>query len=297
MSLAASPFAYASGSSWLHRRSAVTKLAWLLAALAFSLVTFHPVPLLLVTTAAIALALSAGVGRRMGRAMRLLGPLAASVVVLQVAAPAVCSGGCIDVARMGPVTITAEALARGVAYIARLLAMESAAVVLLVTTRPADLFGALRRLHVPHPVALLLSTTMQLVPLLQRELAVVLDAQRARGMRASGVRALAPALLPVFVAAFERVGRLAIAMEARGYGASVTRTSYRTDELGPADRALAVAGLAAAVGGVVAGALLWGSGSVPPLVVPPWAAVAIVGGAGLAFAGLIAAALAAAARA
>jgi energy-coupling factor transporter transmembrane protein EcfT len=146
-------------------------------------------------------------------------------------------------------------------------------------------------------VALLLATTMQLVPLLQRELAIVLDAQRARGMRASGVRALVPALVPVFVSAFERVGRLAIAMEARGYGASVARTSYRTDALGRGDRALAWAAVAAGVAGVVAGLLLWGSASVPPLVVPAWAALAIVGAAGLAFAGLIAATLVAAARA
>lgn len=297
MSLTASPFAYAPGSSWLHRRSAVAKLVWLVAALAFSLATFHPVPLLLLTAGALALAVSAGVGGPMWRAMRLLGPLAASIVVLQAAAPGVCTGGCTEVARLGTVTITAEALGRGIAYVSRLLAMESAAVVLLVTTRPTDLFGALRRLRVPHPVALLLATTMQLVPLLQRELAVVLDAQRARGMRASGVRALVPALLPVFVSSFERVGRLAIAMEARGYGASGVRTSYRTDTFGPGDRALAWAGVAVGVAGVSAGALLWGSASVPPLVVPAWAAVAIVGAAGLAFAGLIAATLVAAARA
>jgi energy-coupling factor transporter transmembrane protein EcfT len=237
------------------------------------------------------------VGGQMWRAMRLLGPLAASIVVLQVATPGGCAGGCTEVARLGSATITAEALARGVSYISRLLAMESVAVVLLVTTRPADLFGGLRRLRVPHPVALLLATTMQLVPLLQRELAIVLDAQRARGMRASGVRALVPALLPVFVAAFERVGRLAIAMEARGYGASVVRTSYRTDEFSPGDRALAWGGLAAGVAGVLAGTLVWGSASVPPLVVPAWAALAMVGGAGLAFAGLIAATLVAVARA
>jgi energy-coupling factor transport system permease protein len=297
VSQVASPFAYAPGSSWLHRRSAVPKLAWLAAALAFSLATFHPVPLLLVTAGATAMAISAGVGGTMWRAMRLLGPLAASIVVLQVAAPGTCAGGCTEVARVGSASITAEGLARGLAYISRLLAMESSAVVLLVTTRPADLFGALRRLRVPHPVALLLATTMQLVPALERELAIVLDAQRARGMRATGVRALVPALLPVFVSAFERVSRLAIAMEARGYGSSVARTSYRTDAFGPGDRALAAGAVAAGVAGVVAGTLLWGASSVPPLVMPAWAALAMVGAAGLAFAGLIGAALVAVARA
>ncbi len=297
MSLTASPFAYAPGSSWLHRRGAAPKLVWLAATLAFSLVAYHPVPLVLVAASASGLGVASGAGRAVWRAMRLLGPLAVSIVVLQVAAPGSCPAGCTEVARLGATPITAEALARGVSFVSRLLAMETAAVVLLVTTRPADLFGALHRLHVPRPVALLLATTLQLVPVVQRELVIVLDAQRARGMRARGVRAIVPALLPVFVSTFERVGRLAIAMEARGYGAAGTRTSYRTDDFGPLDRALTWAGVAAGILGVVAGVALWGASSVPPLVVPAWSALAIVVAAGLAFAVLIAAAMVAIVRA
>lgn len=297
MSVSASPFAYAPGSSWLHRRSAVPKLVWLAAALAFSLATFNPLPLLAVTVGAAALGVGAGVGGRVWRAMRVLGPLAASIVVLQVAAPGVCAAGCTEVARVGGATITAEALARGVAYVSRLLAMETVAVVMLVTTRPGDLFGALRRLRVPHPVALMLATTMQLVPVLQRELGIVLDAQRARGLRATGIRAVVPALLPVFIGAFERTGRLAVSMEARGYGAAGERTSYRTDAFATLDRVLAWAGVVAGVAGSVVGAVVWGASSVAPLVLPAWAAVAIVVVAGVAFVALLVAALGAIARA
>jgi energy-coupling factor transport system permease protein len=297
VSLTSSPFAFAPGTSALHRRNAVPKLVFLAAALAFSLATFHPVPLLAVAGAACLLGVWAGVGGQVWRAMRILGPLAASIVVLQVANPAICASGCTVVASAGPFSITAEALARGVSFVSRLLAMESVAVVVLVTTRPADLFGALRRLRVPHPVALMLATTMQLVPLLQRELGTVLDAQRARGMRARGFRAVVPALLPVFVAGFERVNRLAISMEARGYGAGVARTSYRTDSFGRADRVLAWAGGIAGVLGVIAGLTVWGASSVPPLVVPAWVALALVGAAAAAFIAVVAAAVVAIARA
>ncbi len=297
MTLATSPFAYVPGASRLHRLSAVPKLVWLIAALVFCLVALNPVPLALVLSAAWALALGAGVGGPMWRAMRVLGPLAASIVVLQVAAPTSCPGGCSPLATLGPLTITAEALGRGIAYVLRLLAMASVAVVVLVTTRPADFFGALRRLHAPHPVALVLATTMDLVPLLGRELAIVLDAQRARGLRTTGIRALLPALLPVFVAAFERVGRLAISMEARGYGAGIARTSYRTTAYGRMDRALAWAGAGAGVIGATLGLARWGVGSVPAVAVPAWAAVGIVGVAALAFAAVIGRALVAVARA
>ena len=296
MTFAATPFAYVPGDSRLHRLSAVPKLVWVLAALAFSLATFNPAPLLLTAVIACGLGVWAGVGVPVWRAMRVLGPLAASIVVLQVAAPGSCPGGCTVVASIGPLAITAEALARGVSYVSRLLAMETVAVVMLVTTRPADLFAALRRLHVPHPVALMLATTMQLVPLLQREMATVLDAQRARGLRASGVGALVPALLPVFVGAFERVGRLAISMEARGYGAGGTRTSYRVEPFGPMERVLTVAGVVAGVAGVYAGVTVWGQASVAPLVVPAPLALAIVGAAAASFAAVVVAGLLSLAR-
>ena len=297
MSVTASPFAYTPGSSPLHRLSAVPKLVWLVAAFAFSLATFQPLPLLLAAAVAAAMGVWTGVGGQVWRAMRVLGPLAASIVVLQAAAPGTCAEGCTVVATVGPAAITAEALARGVSFVSRLLAMETAAVVLLVTTRPADLFGALRRLHVPHPVALMLATTMQLVPLLGRELGIVLDAQRARGLRASGIAAVVPALLPVFVAGFERVGRLAIAMESRGYGGSTPRTSYRTAAVGPGERALALAGVVVGLAGVAAGLTVWGASSVEPLVVPAWAALAIVGAAGASFLRVVLMGLASLARA
>jgi energy-coupling factor transport system permease protein len=291
------PFAYARGNSRLHRLSAAPKLVWLAATLAFCLTALHPLPLLGVTATACMLALWAGVGGPMWRAMRVLGPLAASIIVLQAAAPPSCPGGCTPLATLGPLAITAEALGRGSAYVARLLAMASAGVVVLVTTRPADLFGALRQLRVPHAVALVLATTTELVPLLGRELALVLQAQQTRGLNASGFGAVVPAVVPVFVGAFERVGRLAIAMEARGYGAGIARTSYRTTAFGPGDRALAWAGAVAGVAGVACGLTVWSAGAVPAIVVPGWAALLVVGGAAALFAALVVSTLVVVARA
>lgn len=289
---AALPFAYAPGSSRLHRLGAVPKVLWLAAAIVFCLTSLHPVPLGLVLLAACGLALVAGAGGQLARAIGLLGPIGASIVVLQVAAPAGCGNGCTVLAAIGPLPVTAEALARGIAYVLRLLALASVAVVALATTRPADLFGALQRLRVPHAAALVLSTATGLVPLLARELDVVLDARRARGLSDRGLRALGGALLPVFVAAYERTGRLAVSMEARGYGAGIRRTSYRTGELGPGERILSVLGAVAILVGAVAGLALWGPGSVQPLAVPAWLAIGLVAAAALGFAALLAGALA-----
>ena len=297
MTLRASPFAYVPGQSWVHRLSPVPKLAWLAAAVAFAFATYHPVPLLIVAGVGLALAVVSGVGRPALRVMAVLGPLAASIIVIQALAPVGCTGACTTAATVGPLRIGAEGLSRGISLVARILAMEMIAVDVLVTTHPSDLFAGLRRVRVPYAFAFMLAMTMQLVPVLQRELALVLDAQRARGLRASGVGAIVPALLPVFVTGFERIQRLAIGMEARGFGAGIERTSWRSVSFGSFDRALAATGLVAGVTGVAAGLAWWGPSSVPVIAMPPWLAVGVVVAAGAAFATLIGRALVAMARA
>ena len=106
----------------------------------------------------------------------------------------------------------------------RILAMEVAAIVVLQTTHPSDLFAALARLRVPYLLNVMIALTLQLVPVLQREVGTVLAAQRSRGMRGSGFAAVIPAFVPVFAGTVERVQQLAISLESRGFGA-----------IGPAD--------------------------------------------------------------
>jgi energy-coupling factor transport system permease protein len=291
MTVGTGPFAFAPGRSWLHRMSPVPKLAWLAAAVVFALATYHPAPLIAVAVAGLAVSVSAGAARQALRAMAVLAPLAASIIVLQALAPAACRPACTSIASLGPFAITGEGLARGLSLVSRVLAMESVAIAVLVTTHPADLFAGLRRIRVPGTFAFLLAMTMQLVPVLQRELEIVLEAQRARGLRATGPRALVPALVPVFVAGFERIGRLAISMEARGFGAGVVRTSWRRVAFTRADRLIAVAGVLAGLVGAAAGLAWWGASSVPVLAPPAWLAVLVVGAAAMAFGAVLVAAV------
>ena len=136
----------------------------------------------------------------------------------------------------------------------------------------------------PSSVAFATATALQLVPILRRELAIVLDAQRVRGLRVAGPTALARGLVPVLVAGVERAQQLAISLEARGFGSGVARTSYREVSLGRGDVALAVVGLLVGIAGVVAGLAWWGPGSFawPPL--PAWVPAAVLLVAGGAFA-------------
>ncbi len=262
--------------SWLHRMSPVPKLAWMIAVFAVALVTFHLVPLLTIATLALGIAATAGILGRVLRVLVLFAPLVTSILLIQLLAPVSCQPSCAVVATLGPLEIHGEGVANGLTLIARLLAIQLAAAVVILTTTSPDLFAALDSLRVPRSISFASAMTLQLVPVLRRELAIVSAAQRARGLRASGPAALGRTLIPVIVASVERIEQVSISLEARGFGGSARRTSMRRVELGRRDVAMAVAAIVAGVAGVVVGLAWWGTGSVARISVDPAVATALV---------------------
>jgi energy-coupling factor transport system permease protein len=278
---------YAPGTSWLHRANPLPKLAWLLAAVAVVLVSYDLAVLVAIVLAGAALAVVSGTGRVTLRTVVALAPVGASIVLIQSLTGIACAGACTPAATIGPMVVAQEGLSRGLVLVTRLLALEVVAVPLLTTTHPSDLFGALRRVRLPYEIALMASLAIQLVPQLRRELDEVIAAQRARGLRARGIGALAPALVPVVAGAFDRLTTLVIGLEARGLGAG-PRTSYRRVDLRPIDRIVAVAGLVAAIAGT--GAVLAsgrGTATTTAIALPAPLAVGIVGTALVVFAAVV----------
>jgi energy-coupling factor transport system permease protein len=272
--------------SWLARLSPIPKLAWLLAVLCVAFVTYHPLPLLVISAVALALALAAGVGRAVAAGLLLLAPLAASIVVVQSTAPGIC-GACTPAASLGPITIYQEGLARAASLIARVLAMEISAIVVFATTRPSDLAAALRRLRLPYTLVFMVSMTLELVPVLRREVSQVLAAQQARAMRRQGFAAVIPAFVPVFAGTLERMQLLAVSLESRGFSRSGPRTSFRQVGFGALDRGLTLAAVVAGGLGVLLGLTAAGADQVPVVQVPGVLAMAIVLVAAIVFAGVV----------
>ena len=289
-------FAPVRGTSWLHRRDPVAKLAWVLAVVVFAFASYHPVPLAVVAILGLVAGVSAGVGRPLLRILVVLAPVTASMIVIGTIAPATCGDTCTPVAALGPVTLYQEGMSHSLSLVMRVLAMETVALSAFLTTHPSDLFASLARLRVPYVLNFMLSMTLQLIPVLQREVALVLAAQRARAMPGRGFAAVVPAFVPVFVGAFERVQRLAISLEARGFGGGRDRTSYRRVQPGALDVALAVAGLVATVVGLGLGLTLWSADAAPTIALSAAATVAIFLAAAAMFVGVVAAGVAALAR-
>ena len=287
--------AYVPGRSWLHRASPLPKIAWLAGAVVVVLATYDPVILAAIATAGLLLALSAGVGRSAVRTVIALAPIAASVIVLQTLAPVACSPACTPVAEVGPLTLYQEGLSHAIALVGRLIAMETVGVAMLATTHPSDLFAVLRRLHLPYEVSLMAMLSLQLIPQLLQELRTVLQAQRSRGLRATGIGALVPTLVPVVAGSFDRLTTLVLSLESRGLGAG-PRTSYRRVDLRRVDLLATVVAIPATILGTATAITRWGADQAGVVVLPPAVAVAIVVGAAAVFAVVMASGLRSLAR-
>ena len=81
----------------------------------------------------------------------------------------------------------------------RIFAMTTFALVTLMTSHPSDIFTSLQKIGLPYTMNFILTMTLQLIPILQNEFSIVLNAQKSRGMKGSGFGAILPSMVPVFV--------------------------------------------------------------------------------------------------
>jgi energy-coupling factor transport system permease protein len=109
-------------------------------------------------------------------------------------------------------------------------------------------------------LALTMTLTLRFVPILALEAERLAKAQASRGMTfvARGgpiarTRRMLPLLVPLFLGALDRAERLALAMQARGYGTRARRTSMRSQPVRPLDVLALFATAVVAAGAVLAG--------------------------------------------
>ncbi|GAA2026248.1 energy-coupling factor transporter transmembrane component T [Pseudokineococcus marinus] len=166
---------------------------------------------------------------------------------------------------IGPLTVTEGSLGLGAAITLRVLAVGIPGVVLLLATDPTDLAdGLAQRLRLPHRFVLGGLAGLRLVGLLVVEWRTLAMARRARGLGdargpLAGTRVVSGQVLALLVIALRRATRLALAMEARGFGVpGAGRTWARTSSFAARDAGV-VAVCAAVAGAATAAAVLAGT--------------------------------------
>ena len=138
---------------------------------------------------------------------------------------------------IGPLRIGATTLANGAGLALRLFAIALAGALATLTSEPIDVADALiQQVRVSPRFAIGVLAALRLLPLLDREWQIIGMARRARGVDAgrSPIQAIMLAfgrLFVLMVAAIRRGSRLAVAMEARGFGARPCRSVARPQRM------------------------------------------------------------------
>jgi energy-coupling factor transport system permease protein len=145
--------------------------------------------------------------------------------------------------------LTAEGFAEGASIGLNLVAAISVAASLSLVLDPADLVDALPRPL--HHTGAAVGAALNLVPATASSFVAVRDAQRLRGWRPKGPRALADLAVPVVLGAIDRSVQLAESMEARAFG-SGPRTAALGGERSGWSVATAIVSLLALVVFVIA---------------------------------------------
>lgn len=145
--------------------------------------------------------------------------------------------------------LTAEGFADGASIGLGLVAAISVTAVLSVVLEPTDLVDALPRPL--HHAGAALGAALNLVPATAASVVAVRDAQRLRGWRPRGARAMVDLAVPVLLGAIDRSVQLAESMEARAFGVG-RRSSMTGGDRSPRLAAVATAGAVAVTIAVVA---------------------------------------------
>jgi energy-coupling factor transport system permease protein len=165
---------------------------------------------------------------------------------------------------LGPVAIGAQTLVNGVGLAVRLLAIALAGILATATSHPTDIADALvQQLRVSPRFAVGALAALRLLPLLAHEWQTIAMARRARGVEAgrnpaAAVRLFGGQLLALLVGAIRRGSRMALAMEARGFGARGCRTVARVQRMRGGDWGW-IAGAVVLAAGAIAVSLALGT--------------------------------------
>ena len=162
---------------------------------------------------------------------------------------------------IGPVEL--ESILFGLSTGLKLSATITASVVWLSTTRNEEITTGFIRMGVPYRMAFAFSSALRMVPTFVGAGTTIVQAQRSRGLDLESgnifarMRKYLPLVVPVFAAALRSANQLAMALEARGFGAQKQRTFLLQLPWGPVDWVVT----AVAIAGMVAGAVIVLTGS------------------------------------
>lgn len=151
---------------------------------------------------------------------------------------------------LGPLAIWREGLYIGSSIGLRILCVASYSILYMWTTDPSQLVASLmQQARMPYRLAYAVLAAYRFLPILQRELGHIQAAQQVRSahlrQRGSWLGRVTRYGIPLLVSGIRQAERLAIAMDARGFGATPLRTHYVRTHMSVSDYTFALASFVA----------------------------------------------------
>ncbi len=159
--------------------------------------------------------------------------------------------------------ITLDGILFAVLLALRLMAMIIMLPLVSFTTPVQNFALGMVKMGLPYKLAYTMTTALNLVPILQVETGVIVDAQRLRAMQSfekgklgDKLKAYPALVTPLVIGSMRRAQLMAVAMDSRAFGASKSRTYLEDIRLHPWDWAFIVLTVAFTVGTVLGSYLL-----------------------------------------
>lgn len=215
--------------SVIHRLNPVTKLIALLAiiVIVFAIPLWWVAGLIVVVVVVPAAVLSRAGGRLLSISLKILLPIIVALFIVQ---GLTFPGGKTVIWQWGIISVTSEGLMFALGIGSRIIVLVLTSILLVLTTHPGDLMGALTERGMSPKFAYIISSTLQLIPAFKDRADSILLAQQARGLSLKGspfrrMKVMLPLLSPLVLGMFTDVEERSTAMEARAFGSLAKRTS------------------------------------------------------------------------
>ncbi|MCJ7622329.1 MAG: energy-coupling factor transporter transmembrane protein EcfT [Anaerolineaceae bacterium] len=251
---------YIKGNSIIHRLDPRTKMLLIVYAMILAFIFFNPLaPLFVIIIMTVSLIFAVGQEFFKSSFVRLLPVLVLTVVVLHAFVNPV---GKTPI-QIGEMVIrvpyfdemTWEGLYFGVVYAMRISSVYISSLCLILTTTPESMVSAIVKLGIPFKYASMFGMSLNMIPIMQEEASIIIQAQRARALRENNffekIQSLVPLFVPLAVGSMQQAEMTAMVLEARGFGAPVKRTELHIIQFGRPDFLLMFLGLIFTVGLVI----------------------------------------------
>ena len=167
-----------------------------------------------------------------------------------------------EVWRKGIFRITREGIDYGFTMSSRVLAIACSFVLFFRITEVKDFVLALEQNGFSPTATYIILATLQMIPEMKKQSAVIMDAQRARGVETEGsvlkrIKAFVPMLGPLVLSSIANTEERAITLESRAFTAPLKKTRIHRIEVTAADKPLKIVLLVVLIAIIAGRIVLW----------------------------------------